>query len=162
VGRKKVEQTDKDGSSSLIIAMRMDLSFRLLEQYEAEAILPFLELLNPGLAKEVLLQRLSEMNQQGYICVGGYMGGQLIAISGLWILNKAYVGRHIEPDNVVVHPDYRSTGVGEKMMQWIFNYGRDNGCIASELNCYTSNNAALRFYLNQGYDVLGFHLQKKL
>ncbi|EQD69526.1 GCN5-related N-acetyltransferase, partial [mine drainage metagenome] len=42
---------------------------------------------------------------QGYQCAGLYDDGRLIGICGLWILTKYYVGKHIEPDNVVIQED---------------------------------------------------------
>jgi GNAT superfamily N-acetyltransferase len=89
------------------------------------------------------------------------MGDQLIGMSGLWLLNKYYVGKHIEPDNVMVLPEYRGNGIGEQLLEWITAYGKAQGCIASELNCYVNNSEGLKFWLNNGYKVLGFHCQKK-
>ena len=80
-----------------------------------------LQLLDSRLSDEVLKSRLDEMVERGYECVGVYDGDKLIGISGLWILVKYYIGRHIEPDNVVILPEYRGKGVGEQMMEWIFN-----------------------------------------
>jgi GNAT superfamily N-acetyltransferase len=77
-------------------------------------------------------------------------------------MTKYYVGKHIEPDNVIIHPDYRGSGVGEALMKWIYNYAISQGCVASELNCYVSNNAGQKFWINQGYNVIGFHFQKQL
>jgi GNAT superfamily N-acetyltransferase len=134
-----------------------------LIQYSAiHTIIPLLQILNPALTADILRERLDEMLHRGYQCVGVYDGDRLVGISGLWILTKYYIGRHIEPDNVVIHPDYRNKGIGELMMEWIYNYGREQGCVASELNCYVSNSGGVKFWHNQGYKIIGFHFQKKL
>jgi GNAT superfamily N-acetyltransferase len=70
------------------------------------------------------------MVEKGYECVGVYDGNKMIGICGMWILTKYYVGRHIEPDNVMILPEYRGQGIGEKMMEWVYEYGRSKGCIA--------------------------------
>ena len=145
----------KEKNSSMI-------SFKLLTEAAKPDIIPFLKLLNDTIADTVLETRLAEMFAQNYKCVGVFDGDVLIGLSGLWILTKYYVGRHIEPDNVIIHPEYRGTGVGELLMQWIHDYAVAQGCTASELNCYTSNHAAQKFWANQGYKLLGFHYQKKL
>lgn len=138
-------------------------NIRIIPKEELRSTLPLLRMLNndtiPG---EVLEERMQEMQQHNYECVGVYDGARLIGISGVWVLNKYYVGKHIEPDNVMIHPDYRGKGVGEQMMQWVDEYGRSQGCIAAELNCYVSNDKGVRFWINQGYKILGFHFQKKL
>lgn len=74
-----------------------------------------------------------------YECVGVYDEDKLIGICGMWILNKLYVGKHIEPDNVFVLPEYRSAGVGKLMLDWVIDYAKEIGCDATEVNCYVEN-----------------------
>jgi GNAT superfamily N-acetyltransferase len=135
---------------------------RLIPKDQLHIIIPFLRLLNNAITEETLQERLSDMMQRNYECAGVYDNDRLIGICGLWILNKYYVGKHIEPDNVMVLPEYRNKGVGEEMMAWVYEYGRSQGCIASELNCYVVNDKGIRFWLNQGYKIIGFHCQKQL
>ena len=138
------------------------ISFRLIPREKMDSIIPFLQLLNEKIGIETLEQRLNEMKQQAYECVGVFDGEKLVGISGLWIMTKYYVGKHIEPDNVIIHPDYRGQGIGEQLMDWIFDYARSQGCVASELNCYVTNSEGQKFWANQGYKILGFHYQRKL
>ena len=137
-------------------------NFRLIPQKDISSIIPLLRILNDAISEETLHERLHEMVAQGYECVGAYDEGRLIGISGLWTLTKYYVGRHIEPDNVVILPEYRGKAVGEKLMEWIYAYGRSKGCVASELNCYVTNSGGQKFWANEGYRVIGFHYQKTL
>lgn len=102
------------------------------------------------------------MKNHQYKCIGVYDHDKLIGITGIWILNKFYNGKHIEPDNVMVMPEYRNQKIGEMMMDFVHNYGREQGCIVSELNAYITNEKGIRFWINQGYRILGFHFQKKL
>lgn len=135
---------------------------RLIPQDDIETILPLLQLLDANIPEDILTQRLVDMKQSNYLCAGVYDGEELIGISGLWILNKYYVGKHIEPDNVIIHPDYRNKGVGELLMEWIHNFAKEQGCNASELNCYVSNQKGVAFWYKQGYRMLGFHMRKDL
>ena len=136
--------------------------FSLIPKDKIYSIIPLLKTLNEDIQDETLQGRLDEMLLQGYECVGVYNGNKLIGISGLWIITKYYVGKHIEPDNVVIDPEYRDKGIGELLMKWIYKYGRSKGCIASELNCYVSNAKGHKFWFNEGYKILGFHFQKKI
>ncbi len=128
----------------------------LIEKDNLSIILPLLEALNEKLSTDVL------MKEYNYHCAGVYDGNKLIGICGLWILVKHYVGKHIEPDNVIIDQRYRNKGIGELMMQWVTDYAKTIGCEALELNCYVQNSSGLKFWMNKGYKVLGFHLQKKL
>jgi GNAT superfamily N-acetyltransferase len=139
----------------------MEPRFELLPRERIADIIPLLQILDDRITDEVLEERLNEMFDKGYICLGVFDGDKLIGISGLWILTKYYVGRHIEPDDVVILPEYRGQRVGEKMMEWIYQFAKEQGCIASELNCYVGNSAGQKFWANEGYRIIGFHYQKK-
>ncbi len=138
------------------------ISFKLLNETNKLDIIPFLLLLDKKITEDILEDRLTEMFVQGYKCVGIFEGEKMIGISGLWIMTKYYVGKHIEPDNVIIHPEYRGAGVGEALMKWIDEYAISQNCIASELNCYVSNTAAQKFWVKEGYNIIGFHYQKML
>lgn len=136
---------------------------RFIPPEEWQSILPLLDILNNHtISLEVLQERLNEMKNHSYKCIGVYDGEKLIGITGIWILNKFYNGKHIEPDNVMVLPEYRNQKIGELMIDWVHEYGRSQGCIAAELNAYVVNEKGIRFWINQGYKILGFHFHKKL
>lgn len=137
-------------------------TYQLIPVGEIFNIVPLLRILNDKIPEEVLRERVGEMVQRGYECLGVFDNQKLIGICGMWILTKYYVGRHIEPDNVMILPEYRGEGLGEKMMEWVHEYGRSKGCIAAELNCYTANTAGQKFWMNQGYRIVGFHFQRSL
>jgi GNAT superfamily N-acetyltransferase len=136
--------------------------YQLIPVAQMHSIIPLLQLLNKEMDVTTIQQRLDEMLTRGYECLGVYDGDQLIGICGLWMLTKIYAGRHIEPDNVCIHPDYRNKGIGEAMMHWVDEYARSKGCIAAELNAYVVNKKAHKFWLGQGYEIIGFHFIKKL
>jgi GNAT superfamily N-acetyltransferase len=138
------------------------LSIRLIEPARMETIIPLVEMLNPGMSTELIRARMAEMIPQGYQCVGIYDGDALIGISGIWLQTHFYCGKWIEPDNVFIHPDHQGRGIGKKLMAWIYEYGREQGCDTTELNAYTTNSAGQKFWMNEGYRILGFHFQKKL
>ena len=136
--------------------------YQLIPKEDIHSIIPLLQVLNNNIPAEVLEERLSEMVEHGYECLGVFNDDELIGICGLWILTKYYVGRHIEPDNVLILPAYRGKGIGEEMMEWVYAYGKSKGCVASELNCYTTNHGGQKFWADEGYKILGFHYQKTL
>jgi GNAT superfamily N-acetyltransferase len=136
--------------------------YELIGKENMLTIIPLLQILNDKISEEVLKERITEMLGKGYECVGVYEEEKLIGICGMWILTKYYVGRHIEPDNVMILPEYRGKGIGEKMMEWVYEYGRSKGCIATELNCYTANTSGQKFWTNEDYKIVGFHYQRKL
>jgi len=135
---------------------------KLIPETEIKSIIPLVTLLNPGLEEKILLARLDVMMKNNYQCLGVYHDKKLIGVCGIWTLMKFYVGKHLEPDNVVIHPDHRSKGVGELMMKWVDDYARQLNCDAIELNAYVENTRGVEFWKRMGFKIRGYHFQKLL
>ena len=137
------------------------IEIKEIENKDIYTIIPLLQVLNKGISEELLKERLEDMVKQNYVCVGVYDNDNLIGICGLWILTKYYVGKHIEPDNVLILPEYQNRDIGKKLMLWVDKYAKEQGCVASELNCYIGNKKAHHFWGKEGYEVIALHFQKK-
>jgi GNAT superfamily N-acetyltransferase len=135
---------------------------KLISAKNIRSIIPLATLLNPGVDETILHARLDEMMKNNYQCLGVYDKEKLIGICGLWLLTKFYVGKHLEPDNVVIDPDYRNKGVGEQMMKWVENYAKELDCDAIELNAYVENLKGVEFWKKNGFRIRGHHFQKLL
>ncbi len=143
--------------------MKTEYKITLIPYDKMESIIPLVIQLNKGkLPANVLKIRLKEMlTMGGYQCIGVYDNQKLIACCGFWILNKLYAGKHVEPDNVFVEETYRSVGVGELMLNWLFDYAKSIDCIGAEVNCYAHNIKGKKFWERQGFEALGYHMIKK-
>ncbi len=105
---------------------------------------------------------LEEMIPSGYRQMAVFVGEDCIAVAGYWFQTRLYCGKYVELDNVVVSSNYRSQGIGQLLCQAIEEEGQKNGCRVSNLNAYVSNSGAHRFYIKEGYRILGFHFTKQL
>jgi GNAT superfamily N-acetyltransferase len=137
-----------------------DVDIRLLQNGEISSIIPLLLQLNPALESTVLSQHLREMVEQGYCCAGVFDADVLVGICGFRIITKYYVGKHIEPDNMVIHSAHRGKGLGKHLLAWVCAYGKTQGCVASELNCYVTNTQGQAFWVAQGYRPIALHYQQ--
>ncbi|CAM1372093.1 Acetyltransferase [Tenacibaculum litopenaei] len=141
----------------------MNLHFKPINNQEITQILPLLKVVNTTTPEAILIQRLHEMVcYANYECVGAYDGEKLIAISGLWYSVRHYVGKSVEPDHVVVDASYRGKKIGKQFFEWIYEYTKEKGCEAIELNTYTGNRKSHKFYYNEGFEIFGFHFVKIL
>jgi diamine N-acetyltransferase len=129
---------------------------------EIDVIIPFLQLLDSKLTEQELAPRLQLMLANNYHCIGVYDQNKLVAISGFWFIQKYYTGKYLEPDNVVIEPSYRRHGIGQLLSDWLDKHALENNCVALNLNVYASNHNAIKFWLNKGYNIISFHLQKKI
>jgi GNAT superfamily N-acetyltransferase len=142
--------------------MVVPVEIKLIPKDKLVSIIPFIKELNPNIPESTLKTRIDEMVVQGYQCAGLYNDGILIGICGLWVMTKFYVGKHIEPDNVFILPEYRHQGLGKKLLEWVYGYGLSQGCIASKLNCYINNDTGNAFWEQEGFAKIGYHYQKYL
>ncbi|MBO0323282.1 GNAT family N-acetyltransferase [Muricauda sp. CAU 1633] len=143
--------------------METQFTIRWIPVENLKSILPLAYVLNSErISMETLESRLVEMIPLGYKCIGVYDGEQLIGICGVWLLNKLYSGRHVEPDNVIIDPKYQGKGIGKLMMQFLMNYAEEIGCDTTEVNCYVKNEGGKRFWESHGYEPVGYHMIKRL
>lgn len=85
-----------------------------------------------------------------------------IGLSGFWVGTKLWSGKYLELDNVIVHPNHRSKGVGKLLTDYLIQKAIAIGCKQIALDAYTQNFPAHKFYYNQGFVPKGFHFVKFL
>ncbi|WP_244526747.1 GNAT family N-acetyltransferase [Pseudozobellia thermophila] len=141
-----------------------NLRLELIPYGEMERILPLVYELNKGkFSVSVLKSRLKPMlSMGGYQCLGVYDNERLIGCCGIWLLHKLYKGKHLELDNVFVREEYRSRGIGRRMMEWLDDYAKSRDCNSIELNSYVNNEKGVEFWKRHGFEPLGFHMIKNL
>tara|TARA_R110002020_G_scaffold293535_5_gene509131 strand:- start:50146 stop:50574 length:429 start_codon:yes stop_codon:yes gene_type:complete len=140
-----------------------NLNIKRLFKEDINTFQPLIKaLMNNNIEDEVLRERLHEMFKQNYECYGIYWDDKLVGVFGLWFAIRHYAGKTCEADHVYIDDSYRNKGIGKEVFAWIFEYAKSKGCETSELNSYVSNYPSHKFYMNQGYDILGYHFLKKL
>ncbi|MDF0717222.1 GNAT family N-acetyltransferase [Muricauda sp. 334s03] len=143
--------------------MESQIVIKWIPKEHLTTILPLAFVLNDKkVSMEVLENRLSSMIPMGYKCIGAYQNEKLVGICGVWELNKLYAGKHLEPDNVIIDPEYQGKRIGELMMSYLTDYAKRFDCETLEINCYVKNTRGKKFWERQGYEALGFHMIKKL
>ncbi|MCF6279375.1 MAG: GNAT family N-acetyltransferase [Flavobacteriaceae bacterium] len=138
------------------------IKIKILPKDQIFDIIPLLRKVNDKTPQEILEKRLLEMCEQNYECVVMYDNEKLIGICGIWYMTRHYIGKSMEVDHVVINDNYRSKGLGKHFLKWIYEYAKEKGCEASELNAYASNPKSHKFYYNEGYNIYGFHFLKVL
>jgi diamine N-acetyltransferase len=142
---------------------RMNLAFNKILKEEIPQILPLIQqLMGNTFSDKILTERFSEMFTQNYECFGIYSGSELVGVFGLWFMTRHYAGRSCEPDHIYILEEHRNKGIGKKLFEFIYGYAEEKGCETSELNSYVSNYRSHKFYLNEGYEIKGYHFLKKL
>ncbi len=139
------------------------ISIRIIEPEKIFIIIPLLQKLGKyTVSEEVIKERLLEMVQQNYECLGIFDDNQLIGICGLWFQTRHYAGRSVEMDHVIIDDTSRGRGVGKLLVEFVTNYAKKKSCNWIELNSYVHNFPSHKFFYNQGFVAKGYHFVKEL
>jgi len=129
---------------------------------EMNSLFPLVKQLTPTLTKKRYTELLKVMCANNYRMTCAFIGKKCIGLSGFWINTKIYSGKYVEIDNLVVAEEYRSSGVGKLICDWIIVKAKEENCETAMLDAYVENSAAHRFYFREGYKVRGFHFIKNI
>lgn len=141
----------------------MNIDFRIIPPSQILVIIPLLRKLgSEGVSEADLKERVLEMAQQNYECIGIYDAEKLIGVCGMWFQTRHYAGRSLEVDHVIIDDAYRNKGVGGQLMEFVYDYARKRSCKWVELNTYVHNFPSHKFYYNQGFVAKGYHFVKTL
>lgn len=141
----------------------MQVKIKIIKTEDILSIIPLISKVNTKTPPDILKERVLEMSKLTYYeCVGLYVEGKLLGISGLWYSTRHYIGKSVEPDHVIIDETLRGKSLGKQFFTWIDEHVKSKGCEAIELNTYVSNTKSHKFYYNQGYDIYGFHFLKVL
>lgn len=143
--------------------METAISIQIIPKVDILDILPLLQKLgNFRVSEEILKERLLEMVQQNYECIGVYNNEKLVGICGLWFQTRHYAGRSLEMDHVIVDETNRNHGIGKQLLAFVTEYAREKACRWIELNTYVDNFPSHKFYYNQGFVAKGYHFVREL
>ena len=141
----------------------MNIEFKIIPSKDILIIIPLLQELGQyKIPEEVLIERTLEMAQQNYECLGVYDQETLIGMCGMWFQTRHYAGKSLEVDHVVLDNRYRSKGIGNDLMEFVYDHARKKDCNWVELNTYVDNFPSHKFYYNQGFISRGYHMIKRL
>lgn len=118
--------------------------------------------LYPDYSPEKYHDLLSAMLPNNYKQLIVVENGITIALAGFWIGTKLWSGKYLELDNVVVHEDFRSKGIGSIMTDYLNQKAMDEQCNMIVLDAFSTNFGAHKFYMNHGFVPKGFHFIKFL
>lgn len=139
----------------------MGISIQPLSIQDIDQIIPLTQQLNPTLSEEELRARTTEIfKYESYHCMGCYLDGALVGLTGAWILVKLYSGKQLEIDHLIIDQAIQSKGLGRQFLGLVQEWAIEQGCQTMELNTYVTNAPSHKFYFNQGFTIKGYHFLK--
>lgn len=69
---------------------------------------------------------------------------------------------YLEIENIGVHPEFRSKGIGKLLINQSRNYAKRNKIKKLYVNAYWDNKKAVKFYKNNGFSEIGIELEQNV
>ena len=88
--------------------------------------------------------------------------GVVRAVAGYRYMRMLYCGRLLYVDDLVVDERVRSRGYGSRILDWLKDEARREGCTELQLISRTVREQAHRFYFREGLGIECFHFRIRL
>jgi ribosomal protein S18 acetylase RimI-like enzyme len=105
-------------------------------------------------AEEQLKKDLSDPAIHYYLAIGenGVPAGFMKMIENSLLPDTSYT-KAIELEKIYVYPAMKGTGIGNHLMNRLFDYAQESGAEIVWLKVIDTNIAARQFYLNKGFEL---------
>jgi GNAT superfamily N-acetyltransferase len=119
--------------------------------------------LRPHLTREEYVPRVRALAESdGFRLAALSDGGEVRAVAGYRLMNMLYCGRTLYLDDLVVDERARSGGYGKRLLDWLKEEGRREGCAELQLISRVIREQAHRFYFREGLGIECFHFRAQL
>ena len=136
---------------------------KLRSESDLREAFPIIRELHHELDEQRYTELLAEMIPDGYRLFAVRDRGRITAVAGVQVLTNLYYGRHVYVYDLVSTASARSKGYGEKLLGYVEDFARREGCSFVALACGRERTEALRFYEERmGYERPGYSMRKAL
>ncbi|MGM0845313.1 MAG: GNAT family N-acetyltransferase [Bacillota bacterium] len=118
--------------------------------------------LRTDLGAEEFSELLKSMRVEGYRVFGLYDREELVSLAGVIIRTNFYAARHVFIYDLVTKSSARSKGYGRQLLQFIEEWGQEQGCETAGLDSGLQRRDAHRFYEGRNYKKSSYAFRKKL
>jgi len=140
----------------------MEIKMRnLTTKEEMLSAFPLVNLMYKKMTLSEFSSALDEMiSLSNYKMIAAFEGEKMIGVSGYWIASMLYCGLYLQASNLVVADDYRSRGIGKKILNYLEEKAVAENCKKIVLDSYTENKKSHPLYFRENFYIRGFHFMK--
>ncbi|MDE2149909.1 MAG: GNAT family N-acetyltransferase [Gammaproteobacteria bacterium] len=106
-------------------------------------------------------RRMAEILGAGARMTAATHGDAVVALAVWRVLEKTFCGRELYVDDLVTDAERRSKGIGAKLIAHLAAQARKLDCGLLALDSSTQRHAAHRFYLHEGFSIVGFRFTRR-
>ncbi len=142
----------------------MEIKLRhLTTKNEMLEAFPLVNLMYKKMTQDEFSSALDQMiSLSNYQMVAAFQGEKMIGVSGYWIASMLYCGLYLQASNIVVADEFRSKGVGKKILNFLEEKAKTANCKKIVLDSYTENKQSHPLYFRENFYIRGFHFMMDL
>lgn len=118
--------------------------------------------LRPHLQENEFVDRVREMEAQGYRLACIEQQGEVVCAAGYRVTSNLWLGKNLYVDDLVTAEAHRSGGHGARMLHWLREQAITEDCKALHLDSGSQRRRAHKFYLEHDLEIVGFHFLEEL
>jgi GNAT superfamily N-acetyltransferase len=123
---------------------------------DIHACFSVLQQLRPKLVASTFVSDVRRMQQQGYV-LAFLRDGEVRAVAGYRYYEMFAFGPQMYVDDLVTDATHRSSGYGERLLQWLIAEAKTHGCKFLTLDSGVKRLDAHRFYRRHGLEEVALH-----
>lgn len=131
-------------------------------QDEIMACFPVMHELRVHVGMDDYMAMFAVGKDEGYTLAYIEVEGNIVACAAFHIQTTLFLGKYMYVDDLVTSANHRSKQYGGKMLDWLKEYARGEGCENLTLCSGVQRFDAHRFYLNQGFSIASHYFSQKL
>lgn len=119
---------------------------------------PVMEQLRPHMTSQTFAEQVQRQREQcGYRLVYAIQDDQVVAVAGFRLSECLAWGKYLYVDDLVTDAGCRSAGWGKRLLDWLINRAREEGCDELHLDSGVQRFDAHRFYLRERMRITSHH-----
>lgn len=124
---------------------------------------PVMAELRPYLIEDEFVERIRRQQKQaGYEMAFLDEAGAVRAVAGFRVTECLWAGRFFYVDDLVTAAGARNRGWGQRMMDWLLQRAREEGCKEFQLDSGVQRFEAHGFYLKNRLHIVAYHFRRML
>ncbi|MBD8528166.1 GNAT family N-acetyltransferase [Pseudoxanthomonas sp. CAU 1598] len=129
----------------------------LLSDADISLAYPVVRQLRPHLDRGDLIAAVERQRREGFRCVGLFVEGVCLGFAGYRIHHMLAHGRTLYVDDLVTEQNEHGNGYGTRLLEWLVELGRKDGCDQLHLDSGCHRTEAHAFYFRRGLRISSFH-----
>lgn len=118
--------------------------------------------LRPHLTREQFVPQVRRQEAQGFQIVALRDEGLVKSAAGFRLAEFMAWGRVLYIDDLTTVPAARGQGFAGRLLDWLTEFARQQGCQAVHLDTGYTRHAAHRLYLSKGFELSSHHMAKPI